>query len=259
MNKYNYYIVYTTSDQMSRVKEVLKTALSPNGGTAFFPCMESYRRGKEELAIVPLFPGYVFIYTDLSVKEIHDLILQKRRENLITIKELGLRDRLSEMNELIPGSDDIADDYVVGGLTEEEEQFMDFLLGVDAGTNKDLTETAEENAASDSDITNASDGMNADEERGEGLLRMSYGYREGKRYIVMQGPLKAYEDRIVNVNMHDRKAYLDVRVNGRVVKAGFEVKPRKYWFPEEDQDGVVLNDGTEINLDDLKKSMESKL
>lgn len=249
-----YYIIYTTSDQMSRVKEVLKAALSPRSGTVFFPCMESYRRGKEELAIVPLFPGYVFIRTDLSVKEIHDLIMQKRRENLITVKELGLRDRLSEMNELIPGSDDGAGDYVVGGLSASEERFLDFLLGVDDGADETSRGTSiPTDSMSDIGDNSSDNGCH------EGLLRMSYGYREGDRYVVMKGPLKAYEDRIANVNMHDRKAYLNIRVKGRVVKAGFEVKPKKYWFPEEDQDGVLLNDGTEINLDDLKKSMESKL
>ena len=245
MTEMKYYIIYTASDQMSRVKEVLKSALSRQSGTVFFPCMESYRRGKEEPAIVPLFPGYVFIRTDLSMKEIHDLIMQKRRENRITVRELGFKDRLSEMNELVPGSDDVKGDYVVGGLTADEERFMDFLLGVEGTSSKALL----------SDDVNTS----ADNDHPDGLLRMSYGYKEGDRYIVMKGPLKAYEDRIVNVNMHDRKAYLDIKVKGRVVKAGFEVKPRKYWFPQEDTEGVVLNDGTEINLDTLKKSMESKL
>ncbi len=195
----------------------------------FFPCMESYRRGKEDFAIVPIFPGYIFIRTDLTIEELHDLIAQKRRENLINVKELGLKDRLAEMNKDLPEGTDARDDYVVSDLNEEEERFLDFMLG----ENEDGT--------------------------GEGLLRMSYGYKEGDRYIVMKGPLKAYENRIAAVNMHDRKAYLDIRVRDRMVKAGFEVKPKKYWFPDEAEEGVLLNDGTEINLDELKKSMESRL
>ena len=89
----------------------------------------------------------------------------------------------------------------------------------------------------------------------EGVLRMSYGYREGGRYVVMKGPLKAYENRITNVNVHDRKAYLDIRINGHAVRAGFEVKPKRYWFPDDNGAPMVLHDGTEVNLERLRNMM----
>ena len=84
---------------------------------------------------------------------------------------------------------------------------------------------------------------------------MSYGYREGGKYVVMKGPLKEYQNRIARVNAHDRKAYLDIKINGRAVRAGFEVKPKRYWFPDDNGAPMVLHDGTEVNLENLRNMM----
>ncbi|NBJ02039.1 hypothetical protein D3Z62_18450, partial [Lachnospiraceae bacterium] len=89
----------------------------------------------------------------------------------------------------------------------------------------------------------------------EGVLRMSYGYREGGKYVVMKGPLKEYQNRIARVNAHDRKAYLDIKINGRAVRAGFELKPKRYWFPDDSDAPMVLHDGTEVNLENLRNMM----
>ena len=89
----------------------------------------------------------------------------------------------------------------------------------------------------------------------EGVLWMSYGYREGGKYVVMKGPLKEYQNRIARVNAHDRKAYLDIKINGRAVRAGFELKPKRYWFPDDSDAPMVLHDGTEVNLENLRNMM----
>ena len=61
---------------------------------------------------------------------------------------------------------------------------------------------------------------------------MSAGYEENNRYVVMAGPLKAYEDKIDDVDKHNRNAFLSFEINGKQAQAGFECKPREFWFPK---------------------------
>ena len=92
---------------------------------------------------------------------------------------------------------------------------------------------------------------------------MSSGYEcvdKGKKtYVVMEGPLKAYEDRIVAVDKHNRKAFLEFEFNGRRAQAGFNCMPKAHWFPEEDSQVVKLSDNTEVDLTELMRNiMEEK-
>ena len=89
----------------------------------------------------------------------------------------------------------------------------------------------------------------------KGIVEMSEGYREKGKYIVEKGPLKAFEKQIVDVDMHNRMAYLDFQFKGRVTKAGMEIRPKRYWFPDDKDAPVLLDDGTEVNLQELRKRM----
>ena len=73
---------------------------------------------------------------------------------------------------------------------------------------------------------------------GNGLLTMSSGYeyeiqihkskkekKAIKKYKVMEGPLKVYEDKIKKVDKHERLAFLDFEVNGWCAQAGFNCLP----------------------------------
>ena len=92
--------------------------------------------------------------------------------------------------------------------------------------------------------------------QGNGLLTMSAGYDDGnKKYVVMEGPLKAFPDKIIDVDKHSRKAFLTFNINGNHVQAGFECKPKAYWFPKEDSNIAKLEDGTEVDLEELKRSV----
>ncbi len=57
-----------------------------------------------------------------------------------------------------------------------------------------------------------------------GLLTMSSGYQEGKgdykHFVVMDGSLKIYSDKIVDVDKHNRKAFLGFELNGRRCTSG---------------------------------------
>jgi transcriptional antiterminator NusG len=60
----------------------------------------------------------------------------------------------------------------------------------------------------------------------KGILRMSKGYREGKIAVVIEGPLVALQDSIIDTNKRDRFAILDIRFLNRNIRAGLflEVK-----------------------------------
>ena len=57
------------------------------------------------------------------------------------------------------------------------------------------------------------------------VLEMSLGFLVGDRLVVMEGPLKDYEGKIVHIDRHKRLATLEIEFFGRIVKmkVGVEV------------------------------------
>lgn len=239
-NKSHYCVLYTQVLKQWEVTTVLKKALPEGKGTVFYPCTELWRHDRKETEIRPLFPGYIFVRSDMEPEEIHHFIREHQKDVEAFIKEL----RISEKK--ISGGDsvrkaDAANEYILTDLKEDEAEFLDFLLA--CGTDDMDDETGGDADGGTPKLSDA------------GILRMSYGYREGGKYVVMKGPLKTYENRITGVNIHDRKAYLDIKINNRPVRAGFEVKPKRYWFPDDRDAPMVLYDGTEVNLEKLRNIM----
>ncbi|MBQ7676957.1 MAG: hypothetical protein IJT32_01865, partial [Lachnospiraceae bacterium] len=91
----------------------------------------------------------------------------------------------------------------------------------------------------------------------EGVIGMSRGYCENGRYIVMEGPLKGHEERIVDVDLRKRKAYLNIKINGHIAKAGLEIYGKKYWFPKDKYASEVLPDGTSVDPKGIAEAMMS--
>ena len=241
--RFRYYILDTTVDKQVVLRSSLMRTLPSDHGVVFYPCMEAYRRDAGgKIVVKALFPGYMFIRSDLDLVTMHEFIAKNRFFVSAIIRELGLGERKAagEQTQLIGDSMDF--DFRLDDVSEEESRFLDFLLGIDeSGGN--LSKEADEQVKRRNLPT-------------QGILRMSYGYREGNRYVVMKGPLRAYENHIAKVNRHDRKAYLDIKINGKPVKAGFEVKPKRYWFPDDSDAPVVLADGqTEVDVEALARSM----
>ncbi len=121
-------------------------------------------------------------------------------------------------------------------LNDEESNFMDFMLSF----------------RSDSGDNGKTDGFPE-----YGVIRMSRGYESGGKVVVVEGPLKGYEDHIIGVKKRDRKAYLDISINGHPAKVGLELYPKSYFkdiLPEEDK-ADKLSDGEIIDVSQLAASM----
>ena len=262
----HYCVLYTQTLKQWEVTTVLKKKLPEGRGTVFYPCIELWRHDRKATEIRALFPGYLFIRSDMEPEELHHFIGEHRRDVSSFIKELRISEKKISGGDAAEQADEANEyQYIRMDLKEDEKAFLDFLL---ACGNEDTGQEAGGDAAGKDgtcreDTRKAGICKNSDGEESvaalriptEGVLRMSYGYREGGKYVVMKGPLKEYQNRIARVNAHDRKAYLDIKINGRAVRAGFEVKPKRYWFPDDSDAPMVLHDGTEVNLENLRNMM----
>lgn len=215
-NKYHYCVLYTQTAKQERLKIALEKAFPKDRGMVFLPSMEWWRRGRNEIELKCLFPGYVFIRSDMSMCEMHEFVRVHRSDVCTFIRELGMYEKRASGENIL---DDGGEEYELKDLTEEETKFLDYML---------------------------------DE---SGIIRMSSGYRENGRYVVMEGPLKAYEERIADVDKHNRMAYLDFKAIGRVAKAGMQLVPKRHWFPDDKAAPMMLGDGTEVDLRKLSKRM----
>lgn len=216
---FRYCVLYIQDVGQHRFKEIIGKYLPKEHGEVFIPRMELYRRGEKNIKEVPIFPGYVFIYTDFDMKEVHRILKNCRVELNCAIKELAFKERrMGNPNFLY---EELEDGELCGlsDLDKEETDFFNLLR------------------------------------QGNGLLTMSCGYEENKKYHVMEGPLKAYEDKIQRVDKHNRKAFLNFEISGRQVRVGFECKPKAHWHPKKETQITILSDGTEVDLEELKKSV----
>ena len=212
--EYHYSVLFTRTEKQTEMQKVLSDAFPDSRGKIFLPMREYYRRDKKENDLKPLFPGYLFVYSDMCKKELHEFLLAHRVKVASFLKELGRYGR-----DLQEGQEASLEDTTTD-LTEEESFFLDTVL---------------------------------DE---AGIQRMSAGYRESNgQIIVMEGPLVDYASRIVKADRHERLAYLNLKFREIDIVAGLEVKPKRYYFPDGEDIPVVLGDGTEVNLVDLKKRM----
>lgn len=290
--KIRYYVLFTQNLKQWEVTETIRKTLPEGRGTVFYPCAELWMGSLGQSVVEPLFPGYVFIRSDMDPYEMHDFIRERRREVLSFIKELRISERKTAGEvAAVEGDEDLAD------LNEDEAELLDFMLGFSmegeaqehgaevstaekGGAVKAGMEVVKEKAARiEAEAVKA--GMAAEragEEAAEGeasgdvgnsgkriwrrklpamgVLGMSYGYKEKNgRYVVMEGPLKGHEDRIVDVNVRDRRAYLDLKVGGRQARVGLTIHGKRCWFPEDKGASEVLGDGTVVNCRDIAAVM----
>ncbi|MCM1284190.1 MAG: hypothetical protein NC180_10900 [Muribaculaceae bacterium] len=217
LGRHRYCVLHIRDADQDKLKDIIEKHIPSGRGGAFIPRMELYRRGEKTVKEVPMFPGYVFIHTDLDMKEIHGMLTSCRTELNAAFRELALKEwQMADPDFLYKEGGELCS---LSDLDDEETEFLDLLW------------------------------------QGGGLLAMSCGYEENKHYHVVEGPLKAYEDKIWKVDKHNRKAFLRFEINGRQARAGFECRPRAHWYPEEDTKIATLSDGTEVDLEELKKKV----
>ena len=223
--RFRYCVLYILDADQHKLTGMIEKYLPKSRGEVFYPCMEYYRRDDKKVRIKAIFPGYVFLYTDMNMKEVHQLIREHRTELMETVvRELALSEQRVSDPEIL--FDEMAEGgiYDLSDVGEEEEAFIDTLR------------------------------------EGNGLLAMSSGYeqvdigRRGreKKYVVMEGPLRAYADRIIKVDKHNRRAFLEFEINGSRAQAGFNCLPKAHWFPNSNSRLVIFEDKTEVDLGELK-------
>ena len=248
--KFHYHVIYISSSKEQLLADFMKRHLEEGQGTAFVPRMEYYRRGDKAVKIREMFKGYVFVYSTLNIRELHFLIRRYRRELDAGMRELALRERATgdptyPYREYKTTDTDLGtespckgidvpakDGDEIGSLNKSPESLV---KGSNASEDKDIPVSSEESKEGLSELSD----ITAEEERfldtlreGDGLLGMSSGYRDGTQIVVMEGPLKDYEDCIDCVDAHNRKAFLAFMLNGRQAQAGFNCRPKTDWFPE---------------------------
>lgn len=220
--KARYSVLYVPGTDQQKAKNILEKQLPRERCRVFIPRMEMYRRGDKEIRETAMFPGYVFLYTDMDIREVHEVLNGCRREMGTFLGELALRERRAgDPSFWHEGEEDPAL-YELSDLDEEETEFLDVLR------------------------------------QGQGLLAMSCGYEENRKCHVMEGPLKVFEGKIEKLDKHNRKAFLRFYVGGRQARAGFECKPKTHWFPKEDSKFVKLSDGAEVDLEELVQKIRKK-
>lgn len=211
---YHYSVLFTRTEKQSEMQKALSDAFPKNRGKVFLPMREYYRRDRKETDIKPLFPGYLFVYSDMDRRELHRFLLAHRAKVDSFLKELG------RTAEGLPESAGVSQEDTTADLTEAESDFLDMVLDED------------------------------------GIQRMSAGYRESNGQLaVMEGPLVEYAGQIVKVDRHERLAYLNLKFRDIDIVAGLEVRPKRHYFPNGEDAPVVLGDGTEVDLIELKKRM----
>lgn len=254
---FHYCVLYTQTLKQWTVAEMIRKSLPEGRGMVFYPCTELWWHGTGGTVIKPLFPGYVFIRSDMELTELHEIVRKRRGDILSFIKELGISEgKLSGSPVLGKGTpvggENSRDGYGLIDLKDDEAEFLDFMLNF---RYEDGEEKGSGNGGDGGDREDGSAKKKPDGIPDAGVLRMSYGYREGKRCVVMEGPLKGYENHIVGVNLRDRKAYLDLEINGHAAKAGLWIRGKRYWFPKDERASEVLADGTEIDPADIARKM----
>ena len=131
MRNYHYNVLFTTVARQDDLCSLLRKYIPDDRGTAFCPMMETYRRDAgKSLVLKPMFPGYVFIRSDLRVNEFHDIILAHRADIMTYIGEIAIRSRRisGEYGEHTVYEDG---DVEIPDLSEKEAEFLDILLDFD--------------------------------------------------------------------------------------------------------------------------------
>ena len=274
--KPHYCVVFTRSLKQWEVTEAIQNALPDGKGEVFYPCVELWWHGLNTTRYRALFPGYVFIRSEMGTTELHEFIRQNRKDIFSFVKELHLSERRMEQIDVFAehtGMKKIEPELI--DLTDDEAEFFDCMLGFEYDEDyerrrrkaekegrlrpeppieyeESMSKVKKEKIAIEAELRRRKNKLPK-----KGVIQISFGYKENGRYVVMDGPLKGHEDRIVDHKVKDQKAYLDVSIAGHLTKAGLVLLGKKVWFPDDKDAPDVLSDGTELRAGDLTDMMSA--
>ena len=125
--KKRYCILYIQDSEQHKLINLIEKYMSKEHGEVFYPCMEYYRRDAKAVKVKPIFPGYVFLYTDFNIKEVHNMIREHRAEISSGMRELRLSEQwMSDKNFLFADNEGTGL-FDLSDVSEEEEKFLDYL------------------------------------------------------------------------------------------------------------------------------------
>lgn len=266
-DKAHYCVLFTQTLKQWDVTEMIKRALPEGKGEVFYPCVEMWWHGLEKTKFKAFFPGYVFIRSEMETADLHELIRRNRKNILSFVKELRISEEKMAREGAFNGNEtDIID------LSDEEAEVFDYLLGFEFDAELDkrreeaqkegqiykpLGEQKEELSKRDQEKATIEAELWRRKKRvpQKGVVQMSFGYRENGRYVIMDGPLRGHEDRIVDYKPKDQKAYLNISIGDHITKVGMIILGKKVWFPKEKNVPDILPDGTEIDCRELMRIM----
>lgn len=269
--RFHYCVLFTQTLKQWEVTETIGRALSDGKGEVFYPVVELWWHGLNKTRYRPLFPGYVFIRSEMGIAELHELIRQNRRDILSFVKELHISEKRMAGENVFKDniSADRGGELELLDLTDDEAEFLDCLLGFEYDDDyARRREIAEEEglpspipkAELDEHLSNVKKeklAMEAEFRRRKnrlpkkGVVQISFGYKEDGRYVVMDGPLRGHEDRIVDFKAKDQKVYLDISIGGHLTKAGLVILGKRVWFPDDKDAPDILPDGSELRVGEL--------
>lgn len=261
----HYCVLFTQTLKQWDVTEIIRRTLPEGKGEVFYPCVEMWWHGLEKTKFKAFFPGYVFIRSDMETADLHQLVQRNRRNMLSFVKELRISERKT-------AGEEVFDDGDIIDLSDEEAAFFDYLLGFEFDAELDkrreeaekegqlyrpLTEQKELLSGESRERTAMEAELRRRKKRipQKGVVQMSFGYRENGRYIIMDGPLRGHENRIVDYKPKDQKAYLNISVGSRITKVGMIILGKKVWFPKDKDVPDILSDGMEIDCRELTRIM----
>ena len=224
---FHYSVLFTRVEKQERLLNIISEFLPKERGFAFVPMKEYYRRSWRDVTTKALFPGYVFICSDMTRTELHEFLVKYRTRIDAFVSQLGIG------ADLRAGEDP----YAASVRKKREEAFSEDTADLEESKGEDSEGADFEQNEEESNHTGDSYSEIADltpEETAyldmmlddDGIQRMSEGYVKDGWAVVVNGPLVGQEDKIFRVDKHERIAYLTVKFRGIRMSSGLELKPQ---------------------------------
>ena len=123
---FHYSVACVRNDKAEELVVQLNRTFPAERGRIFIPAKEVWMRGWREIATKTLFPGYIFVHTDMNRQELHEFIRDNRGVVRTYVRELGIA------RDLMAGDDPYRKNGIeFNDLNEDETEYLDHMLDDD--------------------------------------------------------------------------------------------------------------------------------